>query len=97
MLQTLIYFGIIAVGAGLGAAFRSREKFLKSVDVLTLCAVAALVFLLGIGVGHSEEVRRHIASLGVTAVALGVAAAAGGGLASWVVQAVWFRKLDHEE
>lgn len=76
---------IISMLAGIafGLAFcRGRVAFVgRAVTIL----IWLLLFMLGLGIGASDKVFDSIASIGFSALAVGVAAAIGSAAAAWLL------------
>lgn len=73
--------GIMFAGIGLGYLMRHRSMphINKTITVL----IWLLLFLLGIEVGHNEQIIRSLPTLGVEACIIAVACVTGSCIAAW--------------
>ncbi len=94
LVQTLVYLGLMIAGIVVGVLVQRREKLVRSMDALAIATICVLALVLGAGIGASDEVRRQLANVGLSAACLAVATMAGSIFMSWVVYRLWFRGLD---
>ena len=81
--------GIMFAGIGLGYLLR-RQSLLWIGKAITLL-IWLLLFLLGIEVGHNEQIIRSLPTLGLEAFTIAIVCVLGSCLAAW---ALW--KYTHE-
>ena len=78
-----IVIGIMFVGIGLG--YLSRRQSLPWTNKAITALIWLLLFLLGIEVGHNEQIIRSLPTLGVEAFAIALVCTLGSCLAAWAL------------
>ena len=73
--------GIMFVGIGLG--YLLRRQSLPWINKAITALIWLLLFLLGIEVGHNEQIIRSLPTLGVEAFAIAIVCVLGSCLAAW--------------
>ena len=73
--------GIMFVGIGLG--YLLRRQSLTWINKAITALIWLLLFLLGIEVGHNEQIIRSLPTLGVEALAIALVCVLGSCLAAW--------------
>ena len=73
--------GIMFVGIGLG--YLLRRQSLPWINKAITALIWLLLFLLGIEVGHNEQIIRSLPTLGVEAFAIALVCVLGSCLAAW--------------
>lgn len=84
--------GIMFVGIGLG--YLMRHQALPWINKAITYLIWLLLFLLGIEVGHNEQIIRSLPTLGVEAFIIAVVCVLGSCLAAW---ALWKYVNDRKE
>lgn len=77
---------------GVLAGFLLRKKKLGWVSQFIMVAIWILLFLLGIAVGHNEEILNNLDTIGWQALVLSVGAVLGSVLLAGVVYRYFFKK-----
>jgi uncharacterized transporter YbjL len=88
----IILISLFTLGILLGWVFRKAEKLEAISGKLTFGAIALLLFLLGLGVGVNDEVRKHLDTLGLTALLIAAFSVAGSILMAWLTWKLFYRK-----
>ena len=73
--------GIMFLGIGLG--YLMRHQSLSWINKAITILIWLLLFLLGIEVGHNEQIIRSLPTLGVEAFAIAIVCVLGSCLAAW--------------
>ena len=73
--------GIMFVGIGLG--YLLRRQSLPWINKAITALIWLLLFLLGIEVGHNEQIIRSLPTLGVEAFAIALVCVLGSCLSAW--------------
>ena len=73
--------GIMFLGIGLG--YLMRRQSLSWINKAITILIWLLLFLLGIEVGHNEQIIRSLPTLGLEAFAIAFVCALGSCLAAW--------------
>jgi uncharacterized membrane protein YbjE (DUF340 family) len=81
--------GIMFVGIGLG--YLLRRQSLPWINKAITALIWLLLFLLGIEVGHNEQIIRSLPTLGVEAFAIAIVCVLGSCLAAWGLWTRTFR------
>lgn len=81
----------IMLGGAL-AGFLLRKKKLGWVSQFIMIAIWILLFLLGIAVGHNEEILNNLDTIGWQALVLSIGAVLGSVLLAGVVYRFFFKK-----
>lgn len=84
--------GIMFVGIGLG--YLMRHQALPWINKTITYLIWLLLFLLGIEVGHNEQIIRSLPTLGMEAFVIAVVCVLGSCLAAW---ALWKYVNDRKE
>lgn len=77
---------------GVLAGFLLRKKKLGWVSQFIMIAIWILLFLLGIAVGHNEEILNNLDTIGWQALVLSIGAVLGSVLLAGVVYRFFFKK-----
>lgn len=77
---------------GVLAGFLLRKKKLGWVSQFIMIAIWVLLFLLGIAVGHNEEILNNLDTIGWQALVLSIGAVLGSVLLAGVVYRFFFKK-----
>lgn len=77
---------------GVLAGFLLRKKRLGWVSQFIMIAIWILLFLLGIAVGHNEEILNNLDTIGWQALVLSIGAVLGSVLLAGVVYRFFFKK-----
>ncbi len=77
MSDILIIAGLLVAGMAPGHALRGRPVFLRGADHVASLAVFALLFVLGAGLGHNEELFTRLPILGGTALCISLCSCLG--------------------
>ncbi len=88
----LILISVFLIGILLGWLFRKKEKLEFVSGKLTLVSIAALLFLLGLGVGINDEVRNHLDTLGLTGLLIALFSVAGSIFTAWITWNIFYKK-----
>ncbi|MBQ8442759.1 MAG: LysO family transporter [Bacteroides sp.] len=84
--------GIMFIGIGLG--YLLRRQFLLWINKAITALIWLLLFLLGIEVGHNEQIIRSLPTLGMEAFVIAVVCVWGSCLAAW---ALWKQVNNRKE
>ena len=76
-----IVIGIMFAGIGIG--YLMRRQSLPWINQAITALIWLLLFLLGIEVGHNEQIIRSLLTLGVEAFAIAIVCVLGSCLAAW--------------
>ena len=76
-----IVIGIMFAGIGIG--YLMRRQSLTWINQAITALICLLLFLLGIEVGHNEQIIRSLPTLGVEAFAITIVCVLGSCLAAW--------------
>ena len=76
-----IVIGIMFAGIGIG--YLMRRQSLTWINQTITALIWLLLFLLGIEVGHNEQIIRSLPTLGVEAFAIAIVCVLGSCLAAW--------------
>ena len=76
-----IVIGIMFAGIGLG--YLLRRQSLPWIHKTITALIWLLLFILGLEVGHHEEIIRSLPTLGVEAFVLAIGCAGGSCMAAW--------------
>ncbi|WP_080905721.1 LysO family transporter [Parabacteroides sp. Marseille-P3160] len=85
-----IVIGIMFAGVSCGYLFRKRNEF-QNLGKVIFYVICLLLFLLGLSVGHNEEIIRNLSTLGLEAFLIAFVATAGSVLAAWGVYSFFFK------
>jgi len=72
-----LYWGMVLIGYGLGSKLRHIKNRLRWISTLLFVAIAALVFLMGVRMGSSEEVITNLGTIGLKALFMTIVIVAG--------------------
>ena len=97
MLNAVTIVVLILSGIGAGVALRPKKAVITIADRVALCAVFALLFLLGLDMGSRGDVISNISKVGLEAGMISLAAMLGSLAATSVVWVIWFRKGEGED
>ena len=75
--------GIMFAGIGLG--YLMRRQALPWINNVTTALIWLLLFLLGIEVGHNEQIIRSLPTLGLEAFVIAIVCVLGSCLAAWAL------------
>lgn len=75
--------GIMFAGIGLG--YLMRRQALPWINNVITALIWLLLFLLGIEVGHNEQIIRSLPTLGLEAFVIAIVCVLGSCLAAWVL------------
>ena len=75
--------GIMFIGIGLG--YILRRKSLPWINKAITALIWLLLFLLGIEVGHNEQIIRSLPTLGVEAFVIATIGVLGSSIAAWAL------------
>ena len=75
--------GIMFIGIGLG--YMLRRKSLPWINKAITTLIWLLLFLLGIEVGHNEQIIRSLPTLGVEAFVIAIVGVLGSCIAAWAL------------
>ena len=70
---------------GIGIGYLMRRQFLSWINKAITILIWLLLFLLGIEVGHNEQIIRSLPTLGLEAFAIAIVCVLGSCLAAWVL------------
>jgi uncharacterized membrane protein YbjE (DUF340 family) len=84
----------LILGGLAGYFIKERKSILKHLDRITFYSVLALLFFLGFSVGANDVIVKNLYSLGLTALALSIAAVLGSVSASWIVYRFFFKSRE---
>jgi uncharacterized membrane protein YbjE (DUF340 family) len=87
----------LAAGMAVGFILRRRPRVIAGADRLSMWAVFALLFLLGLTTGLDEEIVGNLPKLGIQALVLTIGAVGGSLALGWVLYVWLFRGAEHEE
>jgi uncharacterized membrane protein YbjE (DUF340 family) len=76
-----IVIGIMFAGIGIG--YLMRRQSLPWINQAITALIWLLLFLLGIEVGHNEQIIRSLSTLGVEAFTIAIVCVLGSCLAAW--------------
>ena len=77
---------------GVLTGYLLRKRNLKWISKAITLAIWVLLLLLGIAVGHNDEILSHLDTIGLQALVLSVFAVAGSVILAGVVYRYFFRK-----
>ena len=80
------------LGMIIGYFIRSKKKFVKINDKLTIYAIYLLLFLLGIAMGNNEQIMSNLGSIGLHALLIAIGALLGSVLLAYFVGKVFSNK-----
>jgi uncharacterized membrane protein YbjE (DUF340 family) len=82
----IIVIAVVLVGACTGFLVREKKDFLKAVTVLVNGAIYVLLLLLGVSVGSNRTIITNLATIGMKAAAISLAAVLGSIAVGFVFQ-----------
>lgn len=89
---------VMAIGVIVGFLIRTRKRWVKLADRLTMWAIYLLLFLLGIAIGANEVIVKNLPALGFKALLISLGGVLGSVMVAWLAYRLWFapKKSDHE-
>ena len=82
---------IMTSGILLGFVLRSKVRFIKVINSMTIWIIFTLLFFMGISVGSNVEIMNNITTLGMQGLILALVAILGSVLLSWIVYNIFFK------
>lgn len=83
--------GIMFAGIGLG--YLMRRQSIPWINKVITALIWLLLFLLGIEVGHNEQIIRSLPTLGIEAFSIAIACVSGSCITAW---ALW-KHINHKK
>lgn len=89
---------VMAIGVFTGYLIRTRKRWVKLADKLTMWAIYLLLFLLGIAIGANEVIVKNLPALGFKALLISLGGVLGSVMVAWLAYRLCFasKKSDHE-
>ena len=81
---------------GMGIGFLLRKRQLPRIHGIITALIWVLLFLLGIEVGDNKQIIEGLATLGVEALTLTIAAVLGSCLTAWILWKILYKRKGDE-
>lgn len=83
----------LCMGLIIGATIKENKKYKKTIDILTLISVFALLFVMGINIGTNKEVIDNLGNVGLLALAYSLFTIIGSIIVVYLLTHIIFRGL----